>query len=116
MSSARTIRVAYDAGTLVVDGLDGLPVPAILRRDSRFGCWRALASERTAVLEALADLGVPVDDRTPPAARVTGFRSQELRPYQHAAIQAWELAGRRGLAVLPTGAGKTRIALAAMMR
>jgi|SRR5882672_2108796 len=39
-----------------------------------------------------------------------------LRPYQEAALCAWELSGRRGLVVLPTGSGKTRVALAAMAR
>ena len=37
-----------------------------------------------------------------------------LREYQAAALSARELAGRRGLIALPTGSGKTRIALAAM--
>jgi superfamily II DNA or RNA helicase len=40
----------------------------------------------------------------------------ELRPYQEAALWAWELAQRRALVVLPTGSGKTRLALAAMAR
>jgi superfamily II DNA or RNA helicase len=40
----------------------------------------------------------------------------ELRPYQEAALAAWELATRRGTAVLPTGSGKTRLAIAAMVR
>lgn len=35
----------------------------------------------------------------------------EVRPYQEAALCAWELAGRRGVVVLPTGIGKTRVAL-----
>ena len=38
----------------------------------------------------------------------------ELRPYQEAALAAWEIAGRRGTAVLPTGSGKTRLAIAVM--
>ena len=37
-----------------------------------------------------------------------------LRPYQQSALMAWELAGRRGTVVLPTGSGKTRVALAAI--
>ncbi len=39
-----------------------------------------------------------------------------LRPYQDSALWAWQRTGRRGLVVLPTGAGKTRVALAAMAR
>jgi superfamily II DNA or RNA helicase len=38
----------------------------------------------------------------------------DLRPYQHAALLAWDMTKRQGLAVLPTGSGKTRLACAAM--
>lgn len=38
----------------------------------------------------------------------------ELRPYQHGAVAAWDGSGRRGIIVLPTGAGKTRTAIAAI--
>jgi superfamily II DNA or RNA helicase len=40
----------------------------------------------------------------------------ELRPYQQAALTAWQLAGGRGVIVLPTGSGKTRVAVAALAR
>ena len=38
----------------------------------------------------------------------------DLRPYQEAALCAWQLDNRRGVVVLPTGAGKTRLAMAAI--
>jgi len=38
----------------------------------------------------------------------------ELRPYQQEAIEAWQSNNGRGLVVLPTGAGKTIVALAAI--
>jgi superfamily II DNA or RNA helicase len=37
-----------------------------------------------------------------------------LRPYQRSALLGWQLVEGRGLVVLPTGAGKTHVALAAM--
>lgn len=37
-----------------------------------------------------------------------------LRPYQAQALASWTAFGRQGVVVLPTGAGKTRVALAAM--
>jgi predicted nuclease of restriction endonuclease-like RecB superfamily len=40
----------------------------------------------------------------------------DLRSYQEAAVSAWELARRRGVIALPTGSGKTRLALAVMQR
>jgi superfamily II DNA or RNA helicase len=45
----------------------------------------------------------------------TAARAVELRPYQQAALTAWQLAGRRGIVVLPTGSGKTRLAVAAIL-
>jgi superfamily II DNA or RNA helicase len=39
-----------------------------------------------------------------------------LRPYQEAALARWEAAGGRGVVALPTGAGKTLVALAAIAR
>src|SRR6476661_11089233 len=38
----------------------------------------------------------------------------EARSYQQEAIEAWQGAGHRGVVVLPTGAGKTLVALLAM--
>jgi superfamily II DNA or RNA helicase len=39
-----------------------------------------------------------------------------LRPYQAAAVAAWERSDRKGIIALPTGAGKTRAAIAAIAR
>jgi superfamily II DNA or RNA helicase len=50
----------------------------------------------------------------PVAAELGTWRSFELRPYQHAALLGWELSGSRGVVVMPTGSGKTRVALAAL--
>jgi hypothetical protein len=47
-------------------------------------------------------------------ARPAPWKSIELRPYQEAALNAWNAASRRGVVVLPTGSGKTRLALSAM--
>jgi superfamily II DNA or RNA helicase len=44
------------------------------------------------------------------------FPAIALRPYQEEAHHAWVTAGRRGLVVLPTGSGKTRLAIAAIAR
>jgi superfamily II DNA or RNA helicase len=53
-----------------------------------------------------------VPERTAPQS----LSSPDLRPYQDLALAAWETAHRRGVIVLPTGAGKTRVAVAAIAR
>lgn len=53
---------------------------------------------------------------TATAVSVAAWSGLELREYQEAAFMAWALAGKRGLVVLPTGSGKTRLAMAAMAR
>ena len=42
------------------------------------------------------------------------WRTPPLRSYQKQALEAWQLHHHKGVIVLPTGAGKTRVALAAM--
>jgi superfamily II DNA or RNA helicase len=118
--SSDPVRLDFDRGTLLLrgagppDDLDGLPG---VRWDERVGCHRAPArfhalirerlrervGERGLADRALALLDVPAHLPRP-----------ELRPYQAAALDAWALAGRRGVVVLPTGGGKTRVAVAAI--
>jgi superfamily II DNA or RNA helicase len=47
-------------------------------------------------------------------ARPAPWKRLALRPYQEEALGAWNAAAKRGVVVLPTGAGKTRLALSAM--
>ncbi|MEM4044135.1 MAG: DEAD/DEAH box helicase [Sulfolobales archaeon] len=47
------------------------------------------------------------------AAAAPAQRQLTLRPYQLRALEAWRANGRRGVVVMPTGAGKTFVALAA---
>jgi superfamily II DNA or RNA helicase len=64
---------------------------------------------------ALRDQNVEVDDAVRlRRAAAEAWTVPDLRPYQQAALDAWRLANYRGLVVLPTGSGKTRVAIAAM--
>ena len=97
----------YQGGTLVVEGppldLDGQPrsnYPAHLYH---------------AVKQRLEELGEPYLDHVAsgmPRVRVSS--NIQLRKYQREALQAWREAGRRGVVVLPTGAGKTVLAVKAL--
>jgi len=79
--------------------------------------YRAPASCYAAIKTRLIRHAVSFSDTVrPPGAQPNVWSSIDLRPYQDAALHAWELSGRRGIVALPTGSGKTRIAVAAMAR
>ena len=116
-----TIVVEFDRGTLLVRGLargrvrDGLP----LVWDERVGVHRARAVDLRKLRRGLAHFGIAFEDRVPPDpldAPLSPWRPVALRPYQEAALEAWRLAFGRGVVVLPTGSGKTRLAVAVMAR
>ena len=66
-------------------------------------------------MDTLEQRGEAVDDRTCLVLQAPiPWQPPPLRAYQAGAVAAWEAAGRRGVVVLPTGSGKTRVALAAM--
>ena len=113
------MRLQFDDGTLVLTDppdlvLDGL---AGLLWDPRVALHRAPAWRYPELLDALrrAAPRSPLVDEVKPrfAARPEPWLGLNLRPYQRAALLSWELAGRRGTIVLPTGSGKTQVALAA---
>jgi superfamily II DNA or RNA helicase len=112
------VRLVFDAGTVVV--LDADPridlsdIPGLLW-DPRVQRYRAAACRHREVASALAGRGVRFSDEVLAGARsIGGWREVPLRAYQKEALQAWERAGHRGVVVLPTGSGKTRVALGAM--
>jgi superfamily II DNA or RNA helicase len=112
------VQLQFDRGTiLLVDPPADLAVaelPGVLW-DSRVNAWRSPAFLHARLRAALDARGVRYTDIDPVTGQVPG-QAPSLRPYQEAALDAWELAGRRGLVALPTGSGKTRLALAAVAR
>jgi superfamily II DNA or RNA helicase len=112
------VRLVFDRGTLLLHdapaGLDVAGFPGVLW-DARVGALRAPARIAYALAASLRRRGVPLADTPRPRlVPPSGIRPVTLRSYQEAALAAWRRAGRRGLVVLPTGAGKTRVALAAL--
>jgi superfamily II DNA or RNA helicase len=100
------MRVWFERGTL---RLEGERLPGFVW-DERVAGFRAAAYRYGHVRGLVTDDEVsrgflPAHDR---------WRRPELRDYQDDALLAWTGAGRRGLLALPTGSGKTRIAIAAM--
>lgn len=110
----------FVGGTLELRGLtaDEVDLPASCEWDSRSGCHRAPASEYAALILGLKARKVAVDDRARGYEELDyGLRARRLpRPFQTEALGALEQAGGRGTVVLPTGAGKSYLALMAIDR
>jgi superfamily II DNA or RNA helicase len=86
--------------------------------DQRLGAYRTLPAAYRAIHERLAgaDYDVSLGFDPAPALPFTPAVGQSPRAYQQAALDAWAAAGHRGVVVLPTGAGKTLVALLAIAR
>ncbi len=114
------MRIRFDRGTLLIDVPPGpdpvTPLPGV-QWDPRTRTHRAPAWRYPEIVRELrarrAWFTDPIPARRPIDAR---FVPLDLRPYQLAAVEAWEAADNRGVIVLPTGSGKTRVALAALAR
>ena len=78
--------------------------------------WRTPAAAHAAVRVRLTDAAVRISDEIRPAMIAGGWCLPALRWYQDEALARWERADGRGVIALPTGAGKTLTAIAAIAR
>ena len=111
------LTLGFHSGTLTIEG-DGAPeaLHEVATLDPRDGRYRAPADAYRRVFAALhraqvADELTFEDDArayVPLGLQPRGRR--QPRDYQREAIEAWVAAGKRGLVVLPTGAGKSFVA------
>ncbi len=112
------VRISFVAGTLEVRDLPpeaGELVPA-LRWDERTRCHRAPALSYAELVLSLRKAGLAYDDR---ARRYDELESRlclqrEPRPFQSEALEAFRQSGGRAVVVLPTGAGKSYLAVLAI--
>lgn len=93
-----------------------METPPAFSLDSRVGCWRGPASAYAELILWMRERGVVVNDeaRKYEVLPLDAARIAAARPYQTEALGAWLDAQSRGVVVLPTGAGKTHVALAAI--
>jgi superfamily II DNA or RNA helicase len=118
--SGSTPSLSFVGGTLALEGVDRdarnrlFPTTPWIW-DSRAGVWRCDAREYADVRRRLDEAGCRLDDRVPQwsPVRWPHVRIHPLRPEQQAAVAAWQ-EGRRGVIVMPTGTGKTEVALRVM--
>ncbi len=106
----------FDSGTILLEGAEqNTPVPAAFKWDDRVRQWRAPASAYRDIVTELVRGKTPHQDQ---ARRYLEFQFRpadnairaEARPYQTESIAAWQKGGKRGVIILPTGAGKTFVA------
>jgi len=106
------LKLKYQGGTVVINEKVDLP---FVKFDERSGNYRCLGIDYCSLRDELERSGAEYIDEvldTPPlnACQFTGV----LRKYQREALDMWKSAGMRGVIVLPTGGGKTMIALRAI--
>ena len=112
-----TLALRFDGGTIEARGLPpDATTPPFLLWDARAAAHRAAAVAYADLVRWLVREKIAFEDGArsygdlPHAARV----HREPRPYQREAVDAWSKARGRGVVVLPTGAGKTHVAVMAI--
>jgi superfamily II DNA or RNA helicase len=113
-----TLQLAFEGGTLAVSGATPQRLAALpyCRHDPRTNVFRAEAVHYRALVEYLRRERIAYEDHarayqpTPWTLRA----SRDPFPHQTEALQAWWNAGGRGIVVLPTGTGKTFLAVLAI--
>jgi len=103
------VRIKYDKGTLLISGDARVPSS---HWDARSGAYRALALDYADITDYLESSHINYVDEALellPVPRLQFHAS--LRDYQTDALDSWIQAGKRGTVVLPTGAGKTIVAV-----
>ncbi len=106
----------FHEGTLILDNWKEKTDPPYFSWDPRNRCWRTLAIYYSKVLDTFKKKGIQLIDQASKFDFVD-FQltySFDLYPYQEQAIQMWKKHDCCGTVVLPTGSGKSLVALYAM--
>jgi superfamily II DNA or RNA helicase len=117
------VTLHFHGGVLQIAGVErhacNLPPEWPAQWDDRVGRWQCEAIHYPLMVQLLRGLygeGWRDDVPAPMPVPFSDAKIPELRPEQREAVAAWELSGRRGQIIMPTGTGKTVVALAAMER
>ncbi|HIE51044.1 MAG TPA: DEAD/DEAH box helicase, partial [Armatimonadetes bacterium] len=112
--SEQPVTLKYEAGTLILE--NAAEPPEHFQWDGRVDRYRALAMHYGSTVQYLRERGIAYRTQVPRYRALDLRLRWEFEPhyYQEEALQAWIEAGCRGSVVLPTGAGKTLLALKAI--
>jgi superfamily II DNA or RNA helicase len=118
--TASPLLIEYEKGTLVLSALSTLPevldtIP-FCKWDARIHKYRAKAFYYRFLLQILRTRQIPYEDRARQYEELSlqWVPPQTPFPHQQEALQAWLDQKKKGVVVLPTGAGKTYLALLAI--
>jgi superfamily II DNA or RNA helicase len=115
-----SITLQFDAGTIVLNADEAEDIASLpgCRFDPRTNVWRAEARWYRAIVEALRRTRRTYSDEARRyEAAAWPLRTERIAfPHQTEGLQAWWQAGARGVVVLPTGTGKTFLALLAIAK
>ena len=115
----RAMRIRFDRGTLVLEAEREDEDPGAIEGaawDRELRAWRMPADCHAAVIEQLTAANVRISDELRDRRASLTWALPVLRWYQQAALARWQAADRRGVIALPTGSGKTLVALTAIAR
>lgn len=115
-SSAPSPGISFRAGLAVLVGVPSPNAPAWMQSDARLDALVAAGSRYPELREWAAAQGIPEVNTVPGAFDAPLLDPRTPREAQQEAVSRWIAAGRRGTVVLPTGAGKTLVALLAIHR
>lgn len=112
--------IFFENGTLRIEDFAPETLPAeltrLLKYDARSKLHRARGCDYARLVLGLLAAKIPYRDHARAFAPLELALATELapRPHQERALAAWRAAGCRGIAALPTGAGKTVLAVMAI--
>lgn len=114
--SGTEIKLKFDRGTLVLENWGEEKPPPSFTWDKRHERWRAFAMAYPKTLRWFEESSHTVQDNVCDYQTLNlKTRSDfDLRPYQKEALHAWKTNSNSGSVVLPTGTGKTIVALKAI--
>lgn len=112
------VTIEFRGGTLEVSGLPPDSNVPFVAFDPREDVFRARGIDYRDLVVSLRKKGFTVVDRARTYAELA-LAPRTLRtpfPHQDEAVRAWNAASGRGVVVLPTGAGKTFVAVLAILQ
>ena len=111
------MRLTFEEGTLLLRDYTGNDAPPAFIWDARIDHYRAQAAYYRDSLEYLKRAGIEFKNTAPRYNALSLQLQSPLYPHPHQAesIDAWKQHGRCGVVALPTGSGKSHVALMAMV-